>query len=94
MEIRSVRAALAALEKMVADGMVHGAAAQAVRASYDARLEAAEKRSQELRLEGSDLAEEEEHVARRHSLQVEKQVLLADSLKGVLGAEAYEVTAA
>jgi CPA1 family monovalent cation:H+ antiporter len=89
-ELRSVRAALAALEKMAAEGLLQEPAAAAVRRSYEDRLRAADERIKAIHLAATDLADEEEHVARRHLLQVEKQVLLADSLKGFLGNEAYE----
>lgn len=89
-EVRAVRAALAALDKMIRDGVIQEAGAAAVRASYDERLRAAEEKIKVMHRETADFAEEEEHVARRHLLQVEKQILMADSVKGLLGSEAYE----
>lgn len=89
-EVRAVRAALSALDKMIRDGVIQEAGAAAVRASYDERLRAAEEKIKVMHRETADFAEEEEHVARRHLLQVEKQILMADSVKGLLGSEAYE----
>jgi CPA1 family monovalent cation:H+ antiporter len=90
-ELRVVRAAMEALAQMERDGVVHGDTASAVRAEYDERRRKADDAIRKQQLEASELLDEEEHVARRHLLQVEKKTLLADSLKGLLGSEAHDL---
>ncbi len=89
--LRAVRTALTALDKMEREGAVHAALAIVIREDYEARRESADEAIRQLHLEAQKLQDEEERAARRHLLHVEKQAIMSDSLKGLLGRDATEV---
>ena len=85
---RAVQAALAALERMQQDKLVHQDTAERLRGEYRQRLEVAERAIKEL--PRTEVMEEEERQAHRALLMVEKEQVMAAHRQGLVGPVALE----
>jgi len=89
-ELRAVRSALDRLGELARSGRIPEDLATALREEYEGRRRAADEAIRDLHATADDLRAEEQHAARRQLLQVEKEALLDDVKKGVLGQEAFD----
>lgn len=88
--LQAANAALAELEKMQRQRLVHPVVIEHLREEYDEQIHAAEQRLETLHQERADLREEELRSARRHLLLVEKTRVMDAFRTGALSQDAHD----
>jgi len=87
--LKAASAALAALDRLVAERLVRADVLASLRRDYEARVAAAESAIRELHLERDQLRQEEFRTAFRQLLLVEKDEILDSRRRGLVGEGAY-----
>ncbi len=88
--VRAAQAALIALDRIGQEKLVNGGVVEGIRARYENDLFAAQAGIRDLRLEQSQLQNEERQRIERQLLAIEKEQLMASFKEGLIGQAAFE----